>query len=109
MYSVVLVFDDSGYLEGFVYRDVIKEELEYIIDNFNKFNIPFYVIDYRKSNPQVRQMLVNWVKAGGNASQNAISNKITIPNQWLKEMDVTELDRKVNLIYNGEEIRITKG
>lgn len=53
--------------------------------------------------------MVTWTRAGGNASQNAISNKINIPNIWLKEMDITELDRKIIMIYDGEEIRITKG
>lgn len=109
MYSVVLVFNDSGYLEGFVYTDSNKNELEYIISNFNSLDIPVDIIEYRKANPLVRTMTVTWVKAGGNASKNAISNKITIPNVWLMEMDITELDRKIIVTYDGEEIRIKKG
>lgn len=109
MYFVSLVFNSGGYLEGFIYIDSRKEELEYIINNFNSFDIPLDIVEYRKANPLVRTMMVTWVKAGGNASKNAISNKITIPNVWLKEMDITELDRKITVFYNGEEIRITKG
>ena len=109
MYFVSLIFNEGGYLEGFIYRNDKKEELEYIIDNFNYFDIPLDIIEYRKANPQVRTMVVTWTKAGGNASQNSISNKITIPNIWLKEMDITELDRKITVVYNGEEIVIKKG
>lgn len=109
MYFITLVFNDAGGLEGFVYLEEMKNELEYIINNFNILEIPLDVTDYRKANPQVRQMMVTWTRAGGNASQNAISNKISIPNLWLKEMDVTELDRKIIMTYDGEEIRIKKG
>lgn len=109
MYSVGLVFNDGGCLEGLIYRDDIKNELEYILDNFNNLNIPIDIVEYRKANPQVRLTFVSWNRAGGNASQNAISNKISIPNQWLREMDITELDRKIQIVYNGEEIIIKKG
>lgn len=109
MHSIGLVFDDGGYLRGFIYTDNRKDELEYIIDNFNNLDIPLDIVEYRKANPLIRNMVVTWTKAGGNASQNSISNKITIPNIWLKEMDITELDRKITVYYDGEEIRIKKG
>ncbi|MBQ8997203.1 MAG: AbrB/MazE/SpoVT family DNA-binding domain-containing protein [Clostridium sp.] len=47
-------------------------------------------------------------KAGGNASKNSISNKISIPSKWVKEMGLTKTNRSVKVTYDGDKIIIEK-
>lgn len=52
-------------------------------------------------------------KSGGTARGEAITNRITIPTSWIKELGITEDDREVKLtMENGkiiiENVRIKK-
>lgn len=110
LYNIKLVFDADGGLHGFVIVDNMLDILQNIVVNMRirNLNIPTNIIEYRKKNPQVRDAQMTWGPAGGNASKNSISNKITIPNQWLREMGVNEFDRAVRIEYSGEKIIIEK-
>lgn len=47
-------------------------------------------------------------KSGGTAGKGGITNRITIPTKWIKEMGITEEQREVNISFDGEKIIIEK-
>lgn len=47
-------------------------------------------------------------KSGGTAGKGGITNRITIPTTWIKEMGITEDQREVNISFDGEKIIIKK-
>ena len=47
-------------------------------------------------------------RSGGTAGSGGITNRITIPTKWIKEMGITEEQREVNISFDGEKIMITK-
>lgn len=47
-------------------------------------------------------------KSGGTAGKGGITNRITIPTKWIKEMGITEEQREVNISFDGEKIIIKK-
>lgn len=51
---------------------------------------------------------VSFNKSGGTAKGKAITNRITIPTKWIKEMDITEEDRNVELKFEDGKIIIEK-
>lgn len=51
---------------------------------------------------------VSFNKSGGTAKGKAITNRITIPTKWIKEMDITEDDRNVELKFEDGKIIIEK-
>lgn len=51
---------------------------------------------------------VSFNKSGGTAKGKAITNRITIPTKWIKEMDITEEDRNVELKFEDGKIIIKK-
>lgn len=51
---------------------------------------------------------VSFNKSGGTAKGNAITNRITIPTKWIKEMNITEDDRDVELKFENGKIIIEK-
>lgn len=57
---------------------------------------------------QERTARVIFTKSGGNASKNAISNRVILPTTWVREMGLTAEDREVTLTFENGEIRIKK-
>lgn len=47
-------------------------------------------------------------KSGGTAGSGGITNRVTIPTTWSREMGITEEDREVILKFDGETIIIRK-
>ena len=47
-------------------------------------------------------------RSGGTAGSGGITNRITIPTTWVKEMGITEEKREVNISFDGEKIIIEK-
>lgn len=47
-------------------------------------------------------------RSGGTAGGGGITNRITIPTTWVKEMGITEEQREVNISFDGEKIIIEK-
>lgn len=47
-------------------------------------------------------------KSGGTASKNGITNRITIPTTWIKEMGITQDNRNVVLKFENGIITIEK-
>lgn len=47
-------------------------------------------------------------KSGGTAGSGGITNRVTIPTTWIREMGITEENREVTLEFNGNEIIIRK-
>lgn len=105
-YPLHLIYDSDGKLKGFVYNN--KDLFHYIIKNLSSLNLPATIQDYFRCVSIVEPRRITWVNAGGNASQSSISNKISIPRKWLELMDITEKDRDVIMIFDGEKITIQK-
>lgn len=40
---------------------------------------------------------VSFNKSGGTARGTAITNRVTIPTKWIKELGITEYDREIKL------------
>lgn len=57
---------------------------------------------------ETRIAKVSFNKSGGTAKGKAITNRVTIPTSWIKQLGVTEDDREVELILENNEIRIKK-
>lgn len=47
-------------------------------------------------------------KVGGNANENSVNYKVSLPAQMVKDLGVTKEDRKVILIYENDSIVIKK-
>lgn len=47
-------------------------------------------------------------RSGGTAGSGGITNRITIPTKWIKEMGITEEQKEVNISFDGEKIMIEK-
>lgn len=47
-------------------------------------------------------------KSGGTAGSGGVTNRITIPTTWVREMGITDEDREVILKFDGETIIIRK-
>ena len=59
-----------------------------------------------------RKAKVSFNKSGGTARGTAITNRITIPTSWIKEVGITEDDREVKLRLMDKQIvmeKINKG
>lgn len=108
-FELKLVYDEKdGTLDGIVYEKKIHRVLMEVLKNFGKYNIPLNIKEYRMRNPETRYLKVMFNKAGGNASKNAISNKISLPTKWVSEMGMTKSNRTVRVTYDGERIIIEK-
>lgn len=55
-----------------------------------------------------RNLKVSCCKAGGNASKNALSYKLTLPVAWIKEMGIDSESREVIATFDGNKIIIEK-
>lgn len=55
-----------------------------------------------------RTAKIIFTKSGGTASKNGITNRVTIPTTWVKEMGITKDDRDVTLKFENGVITIEK-
>lgn len=55
-----------------------------------------------------RSAKVNISSAGGTASNDSRTCKVTLPIKWLKEMGVTEGQRELNLEFDGTKISVSR-
>ena len=55
-----------------------------------------------------RQAKVSFNKSGGTAKGTAITNRVTIPTSWIKEMGITEDNREIKLVIENNKIIIEK-
>jgi len=55
-----------------------------------------------------RQLKVSFNKSGGTAGKGGITNRITIPTTWIKEMGISLEDREITATFNGNKITIEK-
>lgn len=109
IFEIKLVYNEKdGTLDGIVYEKKIHKLLMHILRDFSQYNIPLTVNEYRKLNPESRKLKVMFNKAGGNASKNAISNKISLPSKWVYELGITKSNRSVTVTCDGEKIIIEK-
>lgn len=108
LYQIELVYDSDKKLKGIVYEEDKRSVIGYVIHNMESLNIPQTLSEYYSTYNDVKGGKVSWSKAGGNASKNSISNKVSIPNNWLSVMDIDEDDRNIKLAFNGKQIIIEK-
>ena len=106
-FELELIYDNDKILKGFVYNNN-RDLFQYIFKNINSLNIPKTVQDYFKQFFIAKDTTVTWTNAGGNSSQNAISNKISIPRKWLELMNIDEDNRDIRMVFDGEKIIIEK-
>ena len=57
-------------------------------------------------NKKIAKVIVN--KSGGTAGSGGITNRVTIPTTWAREMGITEENREVTLEFDGDKITIRK-
>ena len=57
---------------------------------------------------QKKTVKVIFNRSGGTAGSGGITNRITIPTTWVKEMGITEEQREVNISFGGKKIMIEK-
>jgi hypothetical protein len=55
-----------------------------------------------------RQLKVSFNKSGGTAGKGGITNRITIPTAWIKEMGIDLESREVIATFDGNKIIIEK-
>lgn len=55
-----------------------------------------------------RKAKILFNKSGGTAGKGGITNRITLPTKWIKEMGLTEDNREVFISFDGEKITIQK-
>ena len=103
-FELELIYNKDKTLKGFVYNNN-KNLFQYIFKNMNSLNIPKTVQDYFQQFFIVKDTSVTWTNAGGNSSQNSISNKVSIPRKWLELMDIDEDNRDIRMIFDGEKIQ----
>ena len=56
-----------------------------------------------------RQLKVIFSKSGGTAGKGSVTNRLTIPTTWVKEMNINSDDREVIALFDGKRIIIEKG
>lgn len=106
-FEIELIYDNNRELKGFVYN-YNRDLFQYIFNNFSRLNFPRTVQEYFQQHSIEKDATVSWVSAGGNSSQNAISNKVSIPRKWLELMDIDESNRDIRIVFDGEKITIEK-
>ena len=57
---------------------------------------------------QQKTVRVIFNKSGGTASKGGVTNRVTIPTTWIREMGITEENRDVTIQFDGEKITIIK-
>ena len=57
---------------------------------------------------QERIVKVSFNKSGGTARGKAVTNRVTIPTSWIKQLGITEEDREIKLILEDDKIIIEK-
>lgn len=57
---------------------------------------------------EIRTAKILFTKSGGTASKNGITNRVTIPTVWVREMGITKDDREVTLKFENGVITIEK-
>lgn len=57
---------------------------------------------------QKRNLKVSFNKSGGTAGKGGITNRITIPTIWIKEMGIDLENREVIATFDGNKIIIEK-
>ncbi|OUO29722.1 hypothetical protein [Eubacterium sp. An3] len=55
-----------------------------------------------------RKAKILFNKSGGTAGKGGITNRVTLPTKWIKEMGLTEDNREVFISFDGEKITIQK-
>lgn len=55
-----------------------------------------------------RKAKILFNKSGGTAGKGGITNRVTLPTKWIKEMGLTGDNREVFISFDGEKITIQK-
>lgn len=82
-----------------------EKELNDFALSIKDFEAKFKITNYFKDEKTAK---VIFNKSGGTAKGTAITNRITIPTSWIKEMGITEENREVKLVIEDNKIIIEK-
>ena len=61
-----------------------------------------------KDKMEERIAKVSFNKSGGNAKGNGITNRVTVPTKWIKQLGITEENREIKLILDNNKVIIEK-
>jgi len=109
----------SDYMNGDV--KIKEEDLQAVSDYFNK-NIEMtydeighiyneagvYLADLDVNRYEIRTRNVMINKAGGNAGENSVNYRISLPAPWMQELGIDIENREVKLTFDGEKIIIER-
>ena len=82
-----------------------EKELNDFALSIKDFETKFKITNYFKDE-KVAKVIFN--KSGGTAKGAAITNRVTIPTSWIKEMGITEDNREIKLVIENNKIIIEK-
>ena len=82
-----------------------EKELNDFALSIKDFEAKFKITNYFKDE-KIAKVIFN--KSGGTAKGTAITNRVTIPTSWIKEMGITEENREVKLVIEDNKIIIEK-
>jgi hypothetical protein len=100
-------FSEENYDFLCKYIDVYPETENYEYDRSGRrYMFEWGFLATSKDNQ--RKAKVQFTKSGGTAKGNAITNRITIPTSWIKELGITEENREVNIKLIDNKIVIEK-
>ena len=57
---------------------------------------------------ETKTVKVIFNRSGGTAGKGGITNRVTLPTTWIREMGVTEESREVKISFDGRKIIIEK-
>lgn len=99
-------FSEDNYEFLCKYIDVFQEKEEHEYDKAGRRYM--FEWGFLSNNLKERIAKVSFNKSGGTARGTAITNRVTIPTSWIKEMGITEEDRVVRIVKDGNKITIEK-
>lgn len=91
----------ADYIEVIMNLDwVTKEERRDLLNNLSLIQESLYV--------EQRKAKIIFNRSGGTAKGNAMTNRITIPTNWIRDIGITNDNREVYIIKKDNEIIIRK-
>lgn len=57
---------------------------------------------------ETRKMRAIVGKSGGNSGKNTLNYKVSIPSVWANKLNITQEDRDLVMIFDGEKITIQR-
>ena len=90
--------------------DCFNKNIEMTYDEighiYNEAGVYLADLDVNRYEIRTRNVMIN--KAGGNASENSVNYRISLPAPWMQELGIDIENREVKLTFDGEKIIIER-